>query len=95
MCRSRQLEAYFGENSGKDCRQCDFCQEKYREGKRTSISELSTALLAHLGDLEMDMRELVKNVAAGDLEQRKQVLRVLLDKGVLVSLGGTKVRRKK
>jgi ATP-dependent DNA helicase RecQ len=94
MCRSRQLEAYFGETSGADCRQCDFCAEKYREGKRPAISDISTAMLAHLADLEMDMRDLLKNVAEGDLEQRKQVLRELLDKGVLLA-NGSKLRRSK
>lgn len=44
-CRSRQLLAYFGETSAKDCGQCDVCQSRPQH-----TDDISTHILTLLGD---------------------------------------------
>ena len=93
MCRSRTLEAYFGETSTKECGKCDYCLRKANPSGAGQIRELSTAILAYIGDLEMEMRDLVENVPVGTREARLEIIREMLDKGILKRGEGMTVKR--
>lgn len=93
MCRSRKLEAYFGETSTKECGKCDYCLRKADPSGSGYIRELSTAILAYIGDLEMEMRDLVENVPVGNRENRIETIREMMDKGILERVEGMRVKR--
>jgi ATP-dependent DNA helicase RecQ len=92
-CRSRLLETYFGEMGTKDCGKCDYCLAKARPAGVAVITELSTALLAYIGNRQIEMRELIDNVTAGTRDERIAIVREMLDKGILVRGEGLSVRR--
>jgi ATP-dependent DNA helicase RecQ len=94
MCRSRMLEAYFGETGGGECGKCDYCRAKAAPTGHAHIQSLATAILAYIGDLEVEMRLLVDDVQAGTRDERIAMVRELLDKGLLVR-NGLKVARSK
>ncbi len=92
-CRSRILETYFGELGTKECGKCDYCLAKARPVGATLISELSTAILAYIGNDEIEMRLLIDNVKEGTRDQRIELVREMLDKHILVRGEGLTVRR--
>jgi ATP-dependent DNA helicase RecQ len=93
MCRSRMLEKYFGEERKDDCGICDHCREK-EAGKLTAerIRALQTAILERLGDGEMGIRSLLDGLSDGTANQRLEILRDMLDKGILEKVGVLKVK---
>jgi ATP-dependent DNA helicase RecQ len=93
MCRSRMLEEYFGELGGKECGKCDYCRAKASPQGATHIQNLSTAILAYIGDVELEMRQLIENVTEGTREERIEMVRSMLDKGILVRTNGLFVAR--
>jgi ATP-dependent DNA helicase RecQ len=93
MCRSRMLEAYFGESGTNECGKCDYCVAKARANTTGQVQELSTSILAFLGSGEMEMRELIDNVPDGSREERIALVREMLDKGILKRGSGLSVRR--
>ena len=95
FCRSRTLEAYFGEQAGTECGKCDYCRRRANAVGSAEIRELSTAILAFLGDLELEMRDVVENVQTGTREDRIQMIREMLDKGILLRGDGMRLRRRK
>ena len=95
MCRSRMLEAYFGETGGAECGKCDYCRSKAAPRGATHIRNLSTAILAYMGDLEVETRQLIEHVPEGTREQRIEMVREMLDKGILRRTEGLKVVRTK
>jgi hypothetical protein len=57
------------------------------------ISELSTAILAYIGNDEIEMRLLIDNVKEGTRDQRIELVREMLDKHILIRGEGLTVRR--
>jgi ATP-dependent DNA helicase RecQ len=95
VCRSRILEAYFGELGTKECGKCDFCISKTLPTGAGFIQQLGTAILAFLGESELEMRQLIDNVSEGTRDQRIDLIREMLDKGILVRGEGLLVRRRR
>lgn len=95
MCRSRILETYFGELGTKDCGNCDYCVQRRTTSEGARIGDLATALLAFLGDAELEMRLLVDGVDEGTRAQRIDLIREMLDKGILIRGSGLNVKRNK
>lgn len=91
-CRSKMLEAYFGEMGGADCGNCDVCKSKVApKGARHALS-VEDAVLEVLGDQTMSVRELIDGVSQGSREQRVEAVRELMDRGVLKRVDGLNVR---
>jgi superfamily II DNA helicase RecQ len=93
MCRSRNLELYFGESGGAECGKCDYCRAKAAPSGATHIKNLSTAILAFIGEADVDMKRLIDDLKEGSREERIDLVREMLDKGILQRRDGLKVRR--
>ena len=77
-CRSRQLLAYFGEESGKDCGVCDVCLSR-RE--RPSVESLEERIVGLLDEKGMTIKALAQQLPGIDPSLLTQTIRVMLDKG--------------
>ncbi len=83
-CRARFLETYFGEIATQDCGVCDYCMEQRSDGKKLAWEEVRKLLL----DRELPYWDLVNAMTEGTEQQRRDLIRQLLDKGWLVMKPG-------
>ena len=82
-CRSNMIQRYFGEKDVKPCGKCDVCVSQ----RRTVESEkLHNEMLAFIRKSPNILyRDILHTFPKGNIEERKRILRYLLDKGLLES----------
>ena len=79
VCRSRQLVAWFGEQSTTDCGLCDVCLK----GVHPTVA-LEEAVAALLEKNAMNPTDLVVTLRNEGYHEVRDTLREMLDKGLLV-----------
>jgi len=89
-CRSRQLETYFGEKTSEDCGKCDYCLERYdpKASVRSAVEEIQRLLAGG----PVYYWDLLAAMKVGSEEERRALLRQLLDEGKL-TLGAHRIIR--
>ncbi len=96
VCRSRQLLAYFGENSAPKCGICDVCTGRTRAEVSTSDFERYQEKIRMLLKIEaLPLEQVVGSFAPNRQEQVLKVLEYLLDEGFLEQQGEKLVWRGK
>ncbi len=78
VCRSRQLVAWFGEETDSDCGLCDVC---LRSAPTGSVAEAVETLLAQNAMNPVDLVEALRNEGYREV---RDTLRDMLDKGIIV-----------
>lgn len=94
QCRARNLEGYFGETEGEDCMKCDWCQGKYSEKGRSLQALMREEIQNLLGEGKLTYFDLIEQMKEGTEEQRKALVREMMDQKVLVREGALSVRWK-
>lgn len=79
-CRARFLESYFGESGGRNCGVCDYCLERQGTNSKNSWKEVRDILM----DQDLPYWDLVEAMKEGTEQERRDLIRQLLDKGWLV-----------
>jgi ATP-dependent DNA helicase RecQ len=79
-CRSRQLQAYFGERSAQACGVCDVCAGRHAENAPPDVyRQIREEILAHLRqEAGTSYSQLLQHLRTGTPRQREEVLRELL-----------------
>ncbi len=94
-CRSIQLLRYFNETLAQPCGRCDVCRgrsETMPGAKR--FEHLSSQLLATLRDRPMTVTEAAASCPGCDEEEVMEVIRWMIDDGLLVKDGAERLRVK-
>lgn len=99
-CRSAVLEAYFGEGDPAPCGVCDICLARRRAAKQKSADAAGNAaeslrkeVLKRLAQGPADPRELADGFPGG-VQRTGEVIRQLLDEGLLATGKDGKIRLK-
>ena len=99
-CRSAVLEAYFGEGDPAPCGVCDICLARRRAAKQKSADAAGNAaeslrkeVLERLAQGPADPRELADGFPGG-VQRTGEVIRQLLDEGLLATGKDGKIRLK-
>ncbi len=99
-CRSAVLEAYFGEGDPAPCGVCDICLARRRAAKQKSANAAGNAaeslrkeVLERLAQGPADPRELADGFPGG-VQRTGEVIRQLLDEGLLATCKDGKIRLK-
>ena len=99
-CRSAVLEAYFGEGNPAPCGVCDICLARRRAAKQKSADAAGNAaeslrkeVLERLAQGPADPRELADGFPGG-VQRTGEVIRQLLDEGLLATCKDGKIRLK-
>lgn len=92
-CRAITLEAYFGERGGTDCGKCDYCLGK-AQGKRGLRESMEAEIKSLLQSGSLDYWDLVEGMQQGTEQQRRDLIRFLLDKNILTLIGTRKLKWK-
>ncbi|HOG05259.1 MAG TPA: ATP-dependent DNA helicase RecQ [Paludibacter sp.] len=84
VCRNQLLLSYFGEKNTKLCGQCDVCLKKQEQQVTDAdFDKIRMAVLKALTDTALTPEELVQKLAPFKKQKVLQVIRFLLDNGVL------------
>ncbi|MGI5974825.1 MAG: RecQ family ATP-dependent DNA helicase [Paludibacter sp.] len=84
VCRNQLLLSYFGEKNTKPCGQCDVCLKKQEQQVTDAdFDKIRMAVLKALTDTALTPEELVQKLAPFKKQKVLQVIRFLLDNGVL------------
>lgn len=87
-CRSIQLLQYFNEHNAKKCKFCDVClAERKKEELDLLIDLIDFEVVNLLNSKPLDIDELVKGLSKGNVQQRIERIRELLDAGKVKSDG--------
>ena len=90
-CRALTLENYFGEEGGSPCGQCDHC--KAEAAGPTPPQKIAAEIQQLLqGRKTLDYRELLEALQTGTENERKEVIRLLLDQKQLGREGATRLK---
>ena len=81
VCRSRQLLAYFGQPETSDCGTCDVCRARTPEQRTRTL--LQRYLKEHPGASLADIKSWCSNPATGLPSDALEILRRMIDEGVL------------
>ncbi len=92
-CRARILERYFGEKKGEDCGKCDYCRGKGIQ-KGNLQQRMTAEIQTLLGSQEMGYWDIVEGMEEGTEQQRRDLIRELLDRKILEKAGPTRLRWK-
>lgn len=81
-CRSRTLLAYFDETESADCGVCDQCIKE--KSKKNKLKQIEQQIIEKLSQQSTDLQELIHYLTIGEEEERVNVLRQLIDRGVVI-----------
>lgn len=86
-CRSEMLQQYFGETNTTACGKCDVCiQHKKSKTSFKEITDMHEFLLDFiLKNPEIAYRDALHQANIGTLQQREEMLRMMIDKGTIVA----------
>ena len=84
VCRNQLLLSYFGEKNTKPCGQCDVCLKKQEQQVTDAdFDKIRLAVIKALTDTALTPEELIQSLASFKKQKVLQVIRFLLDNGVL------------
>ena len=84
ICRNQLLLSYFGEKNTRPCGQCDVCLKKQEQQVTDAdFDKIRLAVLKALTDTPLTPEELIQSLASFKEQKVLQVIRFLLDNGVL------------
>jgi len=84
ICRNQLLLSYFGEKNTKVCGQCDVCLKKQEQQVTDAdFDKIRLAVITAMADKALTPEELVKSLTSFKEQKILQVIRFLLDNGVL------------
>lgn len=84
VCRSRQLTAYFGENDGEDCHECDVCRsQNAKTMSAASFDEIFDAIYQSLKNLPCDLDTLNQNLQKFTPDTVSQIIKKMMDDGIV------------
>ncbi len=87
-CRSRFLLAYFGESSGSECGQCDYCRSrKVPRLDRKQFENLTQIVNNHLLDHPQTIQHLLTQFPEEQHSQLMNILEHLLENGRIIRKG--------
>lgn len=82
-CRMQLVQDYFNEVTFKSCGICDICIGKRKQDNARTFANLRTEILLVMKERALTPEELEKEIAPGDHELFVDVVRDLVDEGVL------------
>jgi len=83
-CRMQFIQDYFGEHTEETCGICDVCIEKRRKDNVKAYGKLREEVLAVMKGNVLSVEQLEKQIEPGDRELFVDVVRELVDEGLLV-----------
>jgi len=84
VCRNQLLLSYFGEKNTKPCGQCDVCLKKQEQQVTDAdFDKIRLAILKALADTPLTPEKLIQSLASYKEQKVLQVIRFLIDSGVL------------
>ncbi|HQB27954.1 MAG TPA: ATP-dependent DNA helicase RecQ [Paludibacter sp.] len=84
ICRNQLLLSYFGEKNTRPCGQCDVCLKKQEQQVTDAdFDKIRLAVIKALTDTALTPEELIQSLASFKKQKVLQVIRFLLDNGVL------------
>ena len=86
-CRSRQLLAYFGEESQSDCSICDVCIDRRKSYSKNESRQLDKIIMERLSARSLTIKELAELLPNAKKEEITVCVRDLLDQGKITMDG--------
>lgn len=83
-CRMQRIQEYFGEETFDTCGWCDVCIAKRKQENSQSTQELREQILRLVKEQFFSVDELEQRLAPTDVELFVEVVRELVDEGVIV-----------
>jgi ATP-dependent DNA helicase RecQ len=83
-CRMQQIQEYFDEHTEQTCGICDVCIEKRKKNNLFAFEKLRDQILHLMKDNVFSVEQLESQIAPKDRELFVDVVRELVDEGVLV-----------
>jgi ATP-dependent DNA helicase RecQ len=83
-CRMQVIQNYFDEQTEDTCGICDVCIEKRKKDNLRAFEKLRERVLIVMNENVMSVEQLEKEIEPGDRELFVDVVRELVDEGVLV-----------
>ena len=93
-CRMQFIQEYFDEHTEETCGICDVCIEKRRKGNEKAYEKLRDEVLAVMKQNVFSVEQLEKEIEPRDRELFVDVVRELVDEGVLIYDNVWRLRRK-
>lgn len=82
-CRMNLIQDYFGEETWQTCNMCDVCIAKKKKENEAEVAGLRQEISRLLTDKRMTSEELEKAITPKDVELFIEVIREMVDEGVL------------
>lgn len=82
-CRMNFMQEYFNEVAPAPCGICDNCIQQRKEDNKSNVTELRQEILTLIKTKSMTIEELEEKISPNDIELFTDVVRELLDEGVL------------
>ncbi|GIV36754.1 MAG: ATP-dependent DNA helicase RecQ [Cyclobacteriaceae bacterium] len=82
-CRMNLIQQYFGETPLQTCGICDICIEKKKKQQASNVSGMREQILKIIGSKAMPPEELENKIRPADPELFAEVLREMIDEGLL------------
>lgn len=82
-CRMNFMQEYFNEVAPTPCGICDNCIQQRKEDNKSNVTELRQEILTLIKTKSITIEELEEKISPNDIELFTDVVRELLDEGVL------------
>lgn len=83
-CRMQMIQEYFGEETEATCGICDVCVEKRKKDNASAFSDIRMEVISIMKAGSLSVEDLERRIAPRDRELFVDVVRELVDEGVLV-----------
>jgi ATP-dependent DNA helicase RecQ len=83
-CRMQWIQEYFNEQTDRVCGLCDVCVRRKKETNQSSVEELRNEIMTIVRKTAMPIERLEEQLAPRDTELFVEVVRDLVDEGLLI-----------